>query len=51
MNKQESGRENEMLKILLGFAIQTDHLMLIRRPNLVLINKKKEQVKWILLFR
>ena len=32
-------------KILLDFEIQTDHLILIRRPDLILINKKQKQNK------
>ena len=41
IHKQESVRENETHKILLDFGIQTDHLIPARKPNLVLINKKK----------
>ena len=33
---------NEMHKILLAFEIKTDHLILARRPDIVLINKKKK---------
>ena len=42
--KPESVLENEMHKILWDFAIKTDHPIPARRPDLVLINKKKENV-------
>ena len=41
MHKPESVLENETHKILWDFEIQTDHLITARRPDLVLINKKK----------
>ena len=41
MHKPESVLENETHKILWDFKIQTDHLITARRPDLVLINKKK----------
>ena len=41
MHKQESILENEMHKILWDFEIQKDHLIPARRPDLLLINKKK----------
>ena len=41
MYKPESDLENETHKILWGFGIQTDHLILTRRPDLVLRNKDK----------
>ena len=41
MHKPESVLENETHKILWDFEIQTDHLIPARRPDLVLINKKK----------
>ena len=41
MHKPEPVLENETQKILWDFEIQTDHLMLVRRPDLVIINKKK----------
>ena len=41
MHKLESVLENEAHKILLDFEIQTDHLISARRPEPVLINKKK----------
>ena len=40
MHKQESILENAMHKILWDSEIQTDHLIPIRRPGLVLINKQ-----------
>ena len=33
--------ENKMHKILWDFEIQTDHLILSRRPDLVIVNKKE----------
>ena len=41
MLKTESVLENEAYKILWNFEIQTDHLIPARRPDLVLIIKKK----------
>ena len=38
MHKQESVLGNEMQNILWDFKIQTDHQILPRRPDLVLIN-------------
>ena len=43
MHKPETVLENEMHKILWDFKIQMDHLILARRPHLVLINKKKKK--------
>ena len=37
--------ENEMHKFLWDFEIQTDHLISARRPDLVIVNKKKEKKK------
>ena len=37
----ESVLENETHKILWDFDIQTDHQISARRPDLVIINKKK----------
>ena len=37
----ESVRKNEMHKILLDFGIQTDHIIRIKRADLISINKKK----------
>ena len=33
--------ENDTHKLLWDFDVQTDHLISARRPNLILINKKK----------
>ena len=41
MHKPESVKENEKHKILLNFKEQTDHLIPVRKANLVVINKKK----------
>ena len=43
MHKPESILENETHKTPWDFVIQTDHLILARRPNLVIIYKKKKQ--------
>ena len=43
MHKTESILDNESHKILWGFEIQTDHLIPVRRLNIVLMNKKKNQ--------
>ena len=45
MHKPESVLENGTHKILWDSEIQTDHQMLVRRPNLVIINKKKKEKK------
>ena len=41
MHNLEFILENEIHKILWDFEIQTDHLNPARRPDLVLINKRK----------
>ena len=41
MQKPESTLENETHKILLDFELQADHPFLARRPDLILIYKKK----------
>ena len=53
MQKPESILENETHKILKDSEIQTDPLILARRPDLVLINKKKERelIKCLLTFQ
>ena len=44
--------ENDTHKLLWDFDIQTDHLISARRPDLIIINKKKKSAKLsILLFR
>ena len=40
MHNPEFAIENETHKILLDFEVRTDHLILGRRPELVLIKKK-----------
>ena len=37
--------ENDSHKLLWDFNIQTDHLILARRPDLIIINKKKKKKK------
>ena len=37
--------KNAMHKLLWDFNIQTDHLILARRPDLIIINKKKRTCK------
>ena len=37
--------ENDSQKLLWDFNIQTDHLILARRPDLIIINKKKRICK------
>ena len=39
-HRMEGVMENEDVKILLGFNIQTDHLIEHRRPDIVVVNKK-----------
>ena len=41
MHKPEPVLENKVHKIFWNFKILADHLIPIRRPDLVLINKKK----------
>ena len=48
MYTSDSILENEMHKILWDFEMQTDHQILARRPDLVRINKKKDNL-WTLL--
>ena len=52
MHNQTSVLENDTHELLWDFDMQTDHLISARRPNLILINKKKELEKlWTLLSR
>ena len=37
--------ENATHKLLWDFNIQTDHLILAKRPDLIIINKKKRKKK------
>ena len=41
MHNPESNLENETHKTLWDFEIQTNHLISARRPDLVIVNKKK----------
>ena len=42
MYNPESIQENKTQKLLWGFKIQTDHLISARRPDLVIVKKKKK---------
>ena len=41
MHNPESFQENETYKLLWDFEVQTAHQILVRRPDLVIVNKKK----------
>ena len=41
MHNPESVLKNETHKLLTDFKIQTDHLISARRPDLIIVNKKK----------
>ena len=44
--------ENDTQKLLWDFDVQMDHLILARRPDLIIIKKKKKSAKsWTLLSR
>ena len=45
MHTPAPGLENDTYKLLWDFNIQTDHLISARRPNLIIINKKKRICK------
>ena len=45
MHNPESVLENDTHKLLWDFDIRTDHLITARRPNLIIINKKKKTYK------
>ena len=50
MQNPASVLENDTHKLLWDFDIQTDHLLSARRPDLIIINKKRELAKlWTLL--
>ena len=49
MHKPESILENEICKIFWDFEIQTDHLILARWPDFMIVNKKKRTI-WIMDF-
>ena len=44
MHNPESVLENEMHKVLRDFETQTDHQILARRPDLVIVKEKKENL-------
>ena len=44
LHKLESFLENETHENIWDFEIQTDYLILVRRQDLVLINKKKKKI-------
>ncbi len=45
MHNPASILENDTHKLLWDFDIQTDHLISARRPDLIIINKKKRSCK------
>ena len=45
IHKPASVLENDIHKLLKGFDKQMDHLILARRPDLIVINKKRELAK------
>ena len=45
MHNPESVLENETHKLLWDFHVQTYHLILARRPDLIIINTKKKKKK------
>ena len=45
MHNPEPFLENYTHQLLWDFDIQTDHLILARRPDLIIINKKKENLQ------
>ena len=45
MHTRESVLENDSHKLLWDFDIQTDHLISARRPDLIIINNKKQKKK------
>ena len=47
MHKTESVKENETHKVLKDFEIQTDHQILGRQSDLVIINKKKGMYRMV----
>ena len=51
MHNPEFVLENETNKILLGFEIQMDHIILARRPDLVIVNNKKITSRIVDFFR
>ena len=45
MHNVQFVQENETHKVLCDFEIQTDHLISVRRPDLVIVNKKRGKIK------
>ena len=45
MHNADTVLENVTHEILWDFEIKTDHLILARRPDLIIINKKKKKKK------
>ena len=45
MPKKAHVLENDLHKLLWDFNIQTDHLIPARRPDIIIINKKKENLQ------
>ena len=45
IDNPESVQENEKHEILWDFELQTDHLILARRPDLAIVNNKKKKKK------
>ena len=43
MHNPASILENDTHKLLLDFGIQTDRLISVKRPDLIIINKKKKE--------
>ena len=53
MHNPASVQENDTHKLLWDFDLQTDHLISVRKPDLIVINKKKRvlAILWTLLSR
>ena len=45
MHNPASVLENDTHKLLWDFDIHTDHLISVRRPDLIIINRKREFAK------
>ena len=43
MHKSQSARQNETHKNLWDFEVKTDHLISARRPDLMIVHKKKKR--------
>ena len=46
MHNPESVLKNETQKLLWDFEIQTNHLTSVRRPDLIIINKKRDRPEY-----